>query len=66
MILDKIFIKVYTKSMKVKKIIGYELTCLRCGKVWESKSEHPLRCSKCKTPYWDIPKKIKEVQNESR
>jgi predicted Zn-ribbon and HTH transcriptional regulator len=47
--------------MKAKKVIGYELTCTRCGYVWESKKEHPLRCAKCKTPYWDTPRKIKEA-----
>jgi len=33
--------------------------CERCGKEWESKSKKPLRCGKCKSPYWDIPRKDK-------
>jgi len=27
--------------------------CLRCGHEWASHSPHPVRCAKCKTPYWD-------------
>jgi 5-methylcytosine-specific restriction endonuclease McrA len=46
-------------------IEGYEHTCLRCGKVWESKLIHPIRCAKCKTPYWDVAKKVKEdIKND--
>jgi DNA-directed RNA polymerase subunit RPC12/RpoP len=27
--------------------------CLRCNHEWASKKEKPIRCAKCKTPYWD-------------
>ncbi len=27
--------------------------CNRCGKDFESKFEAPLRCGKCKSPYWN-------------
>lgn len=30
--------------------------CLRCNHEWASKNPHPIRCAKCKTPYWNIPK----------
>ena len=34
------------------------LTCLRCGHSWIPRQERlPLRCGKCGSPYWNIPKK---------
>lgn len=34
--------------------------CLRCGHEWFSKGgKPPRRCAKCKTPYWDKPRKEK-------
>lgn len=36
--------------------------CERCGHKWVSRvnSSHlPIVCSKCKSPYWNIPKKKK-------
>ncbi len=40
---------------------GYR--CLRCGHEWipRNKKEIPRVCPKCKSPYWDKPKK-KEVE----
>ena len=37
--------------------VKHRLTCLRCGHQWESVKDHPLRCGKCKSPYWDKLKK---------
>lgn len=34
------------------------VTCLRCGHEWPTKLERPVRCAKCRTPYWDRPKPI--------
>ncbi len=33
--------------------------CLRCGHEWSprDKSKEPVICPKCKSPYWDVPKK---------
>lgn len=31
-------------------------TCLRCSHQWPSKLEVPKTCSKCRSPYWDIPR----------
>jgi len=28
--------------------------CLRCDRDFESRQESPSRCSKCKSPYWDM------------
>ena len=27
--------------------------CCRCGHAWRSRRGKPLRCAKCKSPYWD-------------
>jgi Zn finger protein HypA/HybF involved in hydrogenase expression len=43
---------------KVKLTVeGYK--CERCSHKWipRIKNEHPRVCPKCKSPYWDIPKK---------
>lgn len=34
--------------------------CLRCGWEWESWNPHPLRCAKCKSPYYDQPYRMKK------
>lgn len=44
----------------VKKVplMGYR--CERCGHEWLPRNEEPPRvCPKCKSPYWDRPKKNK-------
>lgn len=42
---------------KIKiEVEGYK--CLRCGYEWiPRKNETPVRCAKCKNPYWNRPKK---------
>lgn len=32
-------------------------SCLRCGYDWAGKTEKPIRCSRCKSPYWNKPLK---------
>ena len=41
------------------KTEGYK--CERCGNEWvpRNKEESPIICPKCKTPYWNKPKKRK-------
>ena len=36
--------------------------CERCGYKWipRNKEENPRVCPKCKSPYWDKPKKKKK------
>jgi len=45
--------------MPSKRVHAYEHTCTRCGHKWMSIDPKPMRCGKCKSPYWDIPKKAK-------
>lgn len=34
-------------------------TCVRCGHTWIPRTpDKPIVCPKCKSPYWDIPKKV--------
>ena len=39
------------------KISAYK--CERCGHIWapRNKKEEPRVCPKCKSPYWDKPRK---------
>lgn len=37
--------------MENKVLYGHK--CLRCGKEWWSKNEHPVTCRWCKNPYWN-------------
>jgi len=34
--------------------------CLRCGHEWASKQKQPKVCPKCRSPYWDRPRKPKK------
>jgi len=36
----------------------YFLHCLRCERSFYSHSEEPTSCGKCKSKYWNVPKKI--------
>ena len=45
--------------MPETKLSGYR--CSRCGHEWVPRLEvKPEICPKCKSPYWDRPKKEKE------
>jgi len=43
-------------KVRIKK----QLTCLRCGHRWNPRKENVRTCAKCRSPYWDVPKKIKD------
>ena len=44
-------LSVHTVRMEIKH-------CLRCGEPWCYRGEgRPLRCGKCKSPYWDRPRR---------
>lgn len=44
---------------KIKlQIEGFK--CERCGHEWVARGkEEPIVCPKCKSPYWNVPKKNK-------
>jgi predicted Zn-ribbon and HTH transcriptional regulator len=38
------------------EVDGYK--CIRCGHEWISRGKKkPMTCPKCRSPYWDTPKK---------
>ena len=46
---------------KVK--LGKKLKCLRCGHEWLPRTWEVFTCAKCKSAYWNVPRK--EVKNDS-
>lgn len=53
-----------------KEGVGYKVLifgnkCYRCGHAWRplNVDEKPTVCPKCKSPYWDRPKKL---QNQKK
>ena len=49
------------------KIDGY--ICERCKHQWisrERRKEKPVVCPKCKSPYWDVPRKLKKKRKNGR
>ena len=43
--------------MAIVKLSGFK--CERCGHEWlpRNHQDHPRVCPKCKSPYWDKPRK---------
>ena len=47
-------------SGKPDSPVVQQQTCLRCAnKWWPRRPQKPLRCPRCKSPYWDRPRKLK-------
>jgi len=46
----------------MKTLTMYEHRCKRCEKTFISKSKTPMRCGKCKTPYWNRERQIVKAQ----
>lgn len=34
--------------------------CLRCGAVWLPRAKDPVECPRCKSTFWNKPKKNKK------
>ena len=48
---------IYT-IMIIPFIMLLKKTCLRCGHKWVQRVEHdPVSCPRCKSPYWNRPRK---------
>ena len=39
------------------KITKYKLKCQRCGGEWIPRKDDVRQCPKCKSAYWDLPRK---------
>ena len=51
--------------LKPITLMGYE--CTRCAHKWVPKvmgSEEPRVCPKCKSPYWNVPRKTTKISGE--
>ena len=43
---------------EVKDLDGLQLECLRCGSKWlRRKLEDPVECPRCKSRYWNKPRR---------
>ena len=42
------------------KVKIYQLECKRCGHKWLPRKDEVMICPKCKSPYWDRERIIKE------
>lgn len=51
----------FSAPFKVVTVKQYQ--CCRCGHGWQArnKKQVPMRCGKCKSPYWNVPKKGAEA-----
>jgi DNA-directed RNA polymerase subunit RPC12/RpoP len=46
------------------KLEGYK--CERCLHRWIPRGrKKPIVCSKCKSPYWDVPRKNKKIRKKN-
>jgi Zn finger protein HypA/HybF involved in hydrogenase expression len=45
-------------SYQKVKIEVFRCVCERCEHEWKSE-KLPIRCAKCKSPYWNVPKSNK-------
>jgi len=45
----------------VTKVKVTHLECKRCGHTWVPRKAEVLLCPKCKSPYWNRPRKFGEV-----
>ena len=51
------------------KVPVWQFSCERCKEKWiprdatSAKPKKPLTCPKCKSPYWDVPRKSDKLSN---
>jgi len=39
-----------------------KLKCERCGHTWVPRKAEVIICPKCKSPYWNKPRQVREVK----
>ena len=47
------------RKRKIKKET-YLLKCSKCKQEWNAWTDHPVQCSRCKSPFWNKPRKNKK------
>jgi len=40
-----------------KKVVVTKCRCERCGAEWIPRTDSPIKCARCGSPYWDRPRK---------
>ena len=59
------YYKVNITKMGRVEIKGY--ICERCSYIWKSRGKkEPVVCAKCKSPYWNTPRKNKIKKKRKR
>jgi rubrerythrin len=57
--LEDIYQKVY-RSFRLGEITIKGFQCERCGHIWAPREEEqPKVCPRCKSPYWNTPRRMK-------
>ena len=51
----------------VERVEVHDIVCERCGYAWQALGRIPVRCSQCKSPYFNVPRQKKSRgQSEKR
>ena len=60
------YFRYIVRGMAKKQIKVYQYTCERCEPEWIPRDveNEPRVCPKCKSPYWNRPRKAGRVQNK--
>ena len=45
--------------MNDRKVKLQQVQCKRCGHVWTPREEEVYTCAKCRSPYWNKDRKVK-------
>ena len=55
----------YNASMGKVQLLVWGYRCERCGHEWvpREKAQEPRVCPKCKSPYWNRPRKLANAKN---
>jgi predicted Zn-ribbon and HTH transcriptional regulator len=55
--------RIYLKDiLRIMKTNVKKLKCLRCGWSWYPRIPDVIICPRCKSPYWNRPRKNKKVK----
>ncbi len=49
--------------MTTEPIVLPVFVCLRCDYHWVPRTAHPTQCAKCRSPYWDKPRRQPKPAN---
>lgn len=64
---NQLFLRYSLKEMSMQKVSVWQFTCERCEESWiprdaeSDEPKKPMTCPKCKSPYWNTPRKNAKV-----